>query len=59
MIVKKTELEKLLADFNYQHNQALGELISEILTLKKQIAKQSNDKTAYDEACQDEKIFNE
>lgn len=56
---EKAELEKLLADFNYQHNQTLGELIGEILALKKQIAKQNNDKTAYQEAEQDEKIFNE
>lgn len=56
---EKTELEKLLADFNYQHNQELGKLIGEILLFKKQIAKQNNDQTAYQEACQDEKIFNE
>ncbi|MDO4896224.1 MAG: phospholipase D-like domain-containing protein [Moraxella sp.] len=56
---EKAELEKLLADFNYRHNQALGELVGEILALKKQLAKQNNDKTAYQEAEQDEKIFNE
>lgn len=56
---EKTELEKLLADFDYQYRDRLGDLIVEVLQLKKQIAKQNDDQMAFDEAMQDEKIFNE
>ncbi|AWY20856.1 hypothetical protein B0182_03965 [Moraxella bovis] len=51
---EKAELEKLLADFNHQHSMNLGDLISEILSLRKQLAKQQGDQNAYDEAKQDE-----
>lgn len=56
---EKAELEKLLADFNHQHSMNLGDLISEILSLRKQLAKQQGDQNAYDEAKQDEQTFNE
>lgn len=51
---EKAELEKLLADFNHQHSMNLGDLISEILSLRKKLAKQQGDQNAYDEAKQDE-----
>lgn len=56
---EKAELEKLLADFNHQHSMNLGDLISEILSLRKQLAEQQGDQNAYDEAKQDEQTFNE
>lgn len=56
---EKTELEKLLADFNYQHSIHLGDLISEILSLRKKIAFQNNDKSAFEEAQEDEKTYQE
>ncbi|STY91438.1 phospholipase D-like domain-containing protein [Moraxella bovis] len=56
---EKAELEKLLADFNHQHSMNLGDLISEILSLRKQLAKQQGDQNAYDEAKRDEQTFNE
>lgn len=56
---ERTEVEKLLADFHYQYSMQLGDIISEILSLKKQIALQNNDQTAYEEAEQDEKIYQE
>lgn len=49
----------MLADFNHQHSMNLGDLISEILSLRKQLAKQQGDQNAYDEAKQDEQTFNE
>lgn len=56
---EKAELEKLLADFNYQHSIHLGDLISEILYLRKLFAAQQDDDELYEEACHDEKVFNE
>lgn len=55
----RAELEKLLADFNYQHSMSLGDLISEILTLKKELAKQQNDDDAYTQAEKDEQSYHE
>lgn len=56
---ERIELEKLLADFNHQHTLELGYLISEILSLKKQLALLQNDDEAYKEAEQDEFTYNE
>lgn len=56
---ERVELEKLLSDFNYRHSMELGDIISEILSLKKQLALLQNDNASYQEAKQDEKIFNE
>lgn len=55
----RAELEKLLADFNYRHSMSLGDLISEILTLNKELAKQQNDDDAYAQAEQDEQSYHE
>lgn len=55
----RAELEKLLADFNYQHSMSLGDLISEILALKKELAKQQNDDDAYTQAEKDEQSYHE
>lgn len=46
---EKAELEKLLADFNHRHMLELGDVIAEILALKKQIAKQNEDEIAFEE----------
>lgn len=56
---ERIELEKLLSDFNHRHSMKLGDIISEILSLKKQLALLKKDDVAYQKAEQDEKIFNE
>jgi len=54
---EKVELEKLLSDFQHRHTKELGEIILEILKLRK--LKFKEDKTKYDEAEKDEKEYRE
>ena len=54
---EKVELEKLLSDFQHRHTKELGEIILEILKLRK--LKFKEDKTKYDEAENDEKEYRE
>ena len=54
---EKTELEKILSDFQHRHTIELGELILEILYLRK--LKYKDDKEKYQDAEQDEKQYKE
>ncbi len=54
---EKTELEKLLSDFQHRHTLELGEVILEILRLRK--LKFQNDKAKYEEAANDERDYRE
>lgn len=54
---EKTELEKLLADFQHRHTMELGDLILEVLRLRK--LKFRNDKDKFEEAENDEKEYKE
>lgn len=52
---EKIELEKLLSEFQYRHSIELGEIILDILKLRK--LKFKNDKEKFDEAENDEKDY--
>lgn len=52
---ERTELEKLLSDFQHRHTIELGEIILEILYFRK--LKYKEDKEKYQEAEQDEKQY--
>jgi polyhydroxyalkanoate synthesis regulator phasin len=52
---EKTELEKILSEFQHRHSGELGELILEILKLRK--LRYKSDKAEYDEAANDEKEY--
>ena len=52
---EKTELEKTLADFQHQHSIELGEIILEILKLRK--IKFKDDKEKFEEAKRDEEEY--
>ena len=52
---EKIELEKLLSDFQHRHTMELGEIILEILKLRK--IKFKTDKEKYDEAEYDERQY--
>ncbi|WP_372650035.1 phospholipase D-like domain-containing protein [Draconibacterium sp.] len=52
---EKTELEKILSEFQHRHSGELGELILEILKLRK--LRYKSDKTKYEEAANDEKEY--
>ncbi len=52
---EKTELEKILADFQYQHSIKLGEIILEILKLRR--IKFMDDKEKFEEAKRDEEEY--
>ncbi|WP_320168182.1 phospholipase D-like domain-containing protein [Mangrovibacterium marinum] len=54
---EKIELEKLLSDFQHRHTIELGEVILEILRLRK--LKFQNDKAKYEEAANDEREYQE
>ena len=54
---EKTELEKIISEFQHRHTLELGEIILKILKLRKLKFKYSIDK--YDEAEQDEKQYRE
>ncbi len=54
---EKTELEKLLSEFQHRHTRELGELILGILKLRK--LKYKEDKAKYDEAESDERQYQE
>ncbi len=54
---EKIELEKLLSDFQHRHSSELGEIILEILKLRK--LKFKADKEKYDEAEKDEKEYSQ
>jgi hypothetical protein len=54
---EKIELEKLLAEFQHRHTSELGQLILEILELRKVIFKYDKDK--FEEAQNDEKQYKE
>lgn len=54
---EKIELEKILSDFQYRHTRELGNLILEILELRKR--KFKNDKVKYEEAEKDEWQYRE
>lgn len=56
---QRAELEKLLADFNHRHMLELGDIISEILALKKQLAKQNEDDIAFEETQNFEREYRE
>jgi hypothetical protein len=52
---EKIELEKLLSEFQHRHSRELGEIILEILKLRK--LKYKSDKTKYKEAEDDENTY--
>lgn len=54
---EKIELEKLLSEFQYRHSNELGEIILDILNLRK--LKFKDDKEKFDEAENDEKDYRE
>lgn len=54
---EKIELEKLLSEFQYRHTIELGEIILDILKLRK--LKFKNDKEKFDEAENDERGYRE
>lgn len=54
---EKIELEKLLSEFQHRHTIELGEIILDILKLRK--LKFKEDKTKYDEAKKDEEGYRE
>jgi hypothetical protein len=54
---EKIELEKLLSDFQHRHTIELGDIILDILKLRK--LKFKEDKTKYEEAENDEKQYRE
>jgi hypothetical protein len=54
---EKIELEKLLSEFQYRHTIELGDIILDILKLRK--LKFKSDKTKYEEAENDEKQYRE
>jgi hypothetical protein len=54
---EKIELEKLLSEFQYRHSIELGEIILEILSLRK--LKYKGNKEKYEEAENDEKQYRE
>ncbi len=54
---EKIELEKLLSEFQHRHTIELGDIILEILKLRK--LKFKEDKTKYEEAEKDEKEYRE
>lgn len=54
---EKVELDKLIAEFQNRHTNELGEIILEILKLRKFIFK--DDKAKYEEAEQDEREYQE
>lgn len=54
---EKAELEKILSDFQHRHTKELGEIILEILNLRK--LKYKDDKAKYEEAVNDEKEYRE
>jgi len=57
LVNEKAELEKLLSEFQHRYTIELGDIILEILKLRKMKFKQ--DKTKYAEAEQDEKQYQE
>lgn len=57
LINEKIELEKLLVDFEHQHSIELGDLLLEILKLRK--LKYKNNSEKFKEAEQDEKQYKE
>lgn len=54
---EKIELERLLSDFQHRHTSELGEIILDILKLRK--LKYKSDKAKYEEADNDEKHYRE
>jgi len=54
---EKIELEKLLSEFQHRHTIELGDIILDILKLRKR--KYKSDKTKYEEAENDEKQYRE
>ncbi len=52
---EKSELEKLLSEFQHRHSKELGEIILEILKLRK--LKYKSDKAKYEDAENDEKNY--
>lgn len=54
---EKTELEKLISDFQHRHTMELGEIILDILKLRKQ--KFKDDKAKFEEAVNDEQQYKE
>lgn len=54
---EKIELEKLLSDFQHRHSQELGEILLEILRLRKLLYQ--SDKLKFEEAELDEKQYRE
>ncbi len=54
---EKIELEKLLSDFNHRHSMELGEIILDLLKLRK--LKFKTDKAKYEEAENDERQYQE
>lgn len=54
---EKMEVEKLLSDFHYKHTRELGDIILEILKLRKVVFKDDAEK--FEEAEQDEKEYQE
>ena len=57
LTIEKSELEKLLSDFNNRNAVELGELTIEILSLRK--SKFKNDKSKFEEATKDENDYRE
>ncbi len=51
---ERSEMEKLIYAFDVRHNLELGEIISKILGLRKQIAKREADENPEDESAQEE-----
>lgn len=54
---EKNDIEKQISDFQFKHTKYLGEIILEILNLRKILAKDNKEK--YQEACQDEEEYKE
>ena len=54
---EKAEIEKFLSDFQYNHTKHLGDIILELLKLRKNLFK--DDKKKFQEAVQDEKDYQE
>lgn len=54
---EKAELEKFFSDFQYNHTKHLGDIILELLKLRKNLFK--DDKEKFQEAFQDEKDYQE
>ena len=56
---EKIDVEKLIAEYHHRHTLAVGDVVQEILKLRRLLAEKDKDEAAYEQAKQDEKEYRE